>query len=239
MAVRKSECLARRTGVFGFSSFEVACSFGAMEAIDELLLQRETDVSRGLHMAMVFRGGTATLVNKLISLRADVNWQWKEPWLTFHGIYNHIQALRFRMGKRSTSGMMAHHINGATPLMLAVMSGQYEGAAALIAAGARLDLRNEHKCSVSDFARQLSVPKFLSQALDGNPEDCLRIAEIATRNHVFEIWFVSLSHSRQYCFIASPTFRRDLSMREEKAASDVSIFASAFAQLFMFFIFGV
>eukprot|EP00435_Cladocopium_sp_Y103_P043070 s2867_g12.t1 len=174
-----------RTGIFAFSSFEVACSFGSMEVIEELLL-RETEISKGLHFAMVFRGGTAKLVNRLIQLRADVNQQWKEPFWTFHGIYNHIQALQYRMGKRTTSTVMAYHIYGATPLMNAVLSGQYEGAATLIAAGARLDLRNARKRSVADFADEISVPEFLSQALQGDPEACHRIA-MAADDDVFEI----------------------------------------------------
>ena len=41
-----------RTGIFGFSSFEVACTFGSSAAMEELLRQRlVTDVSRGLQMA--------------------------------------------------------------------------------------------------------------------------------------------------------------------------------------------
>lgn len=177
--------LPDRNGIFAFSAFEVACSFGSMEAMEELLL-RETEISNGLHFAMVFCGGTAKLVNRLIQLRADVNHQWREPFWTFHGIYNHIQALQYRMGKRTTSTMMAYHIYGSTPLMNAVLSGQYEGAATLIAAGARLDLCNDRRRSVADFAEELSVPEFLSQALQGNPKACHRIAELAD-DDVFEI----------------------------------------------------
>jgi hypothetical protein len=115
-----------------------------------------------------------------------VNHQWREPFWTFHGIYNHIQALQYRMGKRTTSTMMAYHIYGSTPLMNAVLSGQYEGAATLIAAGARLDLCNDRRRSVADFAEELSVLEFLSQALQGNPKACHRIAELAD-DDVFEI----------------------------------------------------
>ena len=155
-----------------------------MEAMEELLL-RKTEISKGLHFAMVFRGGTAKLVNRLIQLRADVNQQWREPFWTFHGIYNHIQALQYRMGKRTTSTMMAYHIYGATPLMNAVLSGQYEGAATLIAAGAQLDLRNDRQRSVADFAEELSVPEFLSQALRGDLEACHRIAKMAADDDDF------------------------------------------------------
>eukprot|EP00438_Fugacium_kawagutii_P003554 Skav202740 [mRNA] locus=scaffold1326:355599:356856:- [translate_table: standard] len=177
-----------RSGLFGFSAFEVACAFGSGDAAEMLLHQQpDTDVSRGLHMAMVFRGGTAEFVNRLVQLRADVNKQWKEPFFTIHGIYNYIQALKYSMGRRTTTNMLAYHINGSTPLMLAVMSGQYEGAAALIAAGARLDLRNEHNRSAGDFIRQLSAPTFLMEALDGNTAACRRIAEVAISNSVFEI----------------------------------------------------
>ena len=37
---------------------------------------------------------------------------------------------------------MAFHAKGATPLMQAVMGGQWEAAAALVARGARIDARN-------------------------------------------------------------------------------------------------
>lgn len=138
-------------------------------------------------MAMCFRGGTAQFVNRLVELRADVNTQWKEAFFTLHGIYNYTQALKYSMGQQTVSNMLAYHINGATPLMLAVISGQYEGAAALIAAGARLDIRNDHNRSAGDFIRQLSTPKFLMEVLDGNLKACRRIAEVATSNSVFEI----------------------------------------------------
>jgi len=37
---------------------------------------------------------------------------------------------------------MAFHAKGSTPLMQAVMGGQWEAAAALVARGARIDVRN-------------------------------------------------------------------------------------------------
>ena len=60
------------------------------------------------------------------------------------------------------------------------MSGQFEGAAALIAAGARLDLRNCRNWTAADFARGHSVPDFLTEALfHGQPEGCLRVTASA------------------------------------------------------------
>ena len=58
-------------------------------------------------------------------------------------------------------------------------SGQYEGAAALVAAGARLDLRNWHGWTVSHFARERSVPDFLMEAFQGQLEGCQRVSALA------------------------------------------------------------
>jgi len=177
-----------RTGIFGFSAFEVACTFGSSAAMEELLCQRLlTDVSRGLQMAMIFRGGTTEMVHRLVELRADINWQWNEPFCTFHGIYNGLQSLKYRCGQKSISNMLAFHIYDATALMKALITGQYEGAAALIAHGAHLELQNSRRKSARDFAQELSVPQFLLEAFEGKPEACHKIVAAAVSNFTFEI----------------------------------------------------
>ena len=82
--------------------------------------------------------------------------------------------LTFRWGSEVSQGQ--------TPLMAAVMTAQYEGAAAMIAAGARLDLRNSRNWRAQDFAEGQSLPDFLTQAFDGQLEGCQRITAVALAN---------------------------------------------------------
>ena len=52
------------------------------------------------------------------------------------------KSLQHRFGRATMMTRWIYHLQYQTPLMAAVMSGQYEGAAALVARGARLDVRN-------------------------------------------------------------------------------------------------
>ncbi|CAE6956283.1 mask-1 [Symbiodinium sp. CCMP2592] len=182
-------CKVNSKDVFGFSSFEAACGFGSLEAADELLQQAayQIDVSRALFCAMANRGGKAELVHRLLALRADVDHQFKQSWLSLHGIYTCVRILQQKSGKATFASRAAYHGDGMTPLMAAVMSGQYEGAAALIAAGASLDLRNGRKWSTFDFAREQSLPHFLMEALEGRIEEVGRIFTDAVASSQFEI----------------------------------------------------
>ncbi|CAE7768006.1 B'ETA, partial [Symbiodinium necroappetens] len=175
--------------VFGFSSFEAACGFGGLEAADELLQQAayQIDVSRALFCAMANRGGKAELVHRLLALRAHVDHQFQQSWFSLHGIYTSVRILQQKFGKPTFASRAAYHADGMTPLMAAVMSGQYEGAAALIAQGAKLDLRNGRKWTVFDFAREQSLPHFLMQALEGRMEEVERMFADAIASSHFEI----------------------------------------------------
>lgn len=63
--------------------------------------------------------------------------------------------------------------------MSAIMAGQHDGAAVLIAARAQLDLRTKRGWSAVDFARQQSLPAFLLQALlEGEREPCELVASL-------------------------------------------------------------
>ncbi len=66
---------------------------------------------------MIFRGGTTEMVDRLVELGADINWQWNEPFWTFHGIYNGLQSLKYRCGQKNISNMLAFHISDSTALM--------------------------------------------------------------------------------------------------------------------------
>ena len=67
----------------------------------------------------------------------------------------------------------AYHTHGMTPLM-AVQRAQHEGAAALIAAGARLDMTN-----CRGWKGQ-SIPQWLQQGLQGNLAECRRVSQLAS-----------------------------------------------------------
>ena len=63
--------------------------------------------------------------------------------------------------------------------MSAIMSGQHDGAAVLIAARAQLDLRTARGWTALDFAREQSLPAFLLQALlKEDREPCELVASL-------------------------------------------------------------
>lgn len=172
----------------GLSAFDIACAIGSAAAVEELLVQsgHGMKLSRALHFAMWFQGGTAHLVDRLIIARADVDEQLMQPFLSLLGIVWAALSLRHRLGHSSTLSRTAYHSHGATPLMFAVLTGQYEGAAALIAAGARLDLRNGRGRTALDLGRELRAPDFLMEALEGRPAVCRRMAFVATAKSYLE-----------------------------------------------------
>ncbi|CAE7229119.1 anks1b [Symbiodinium pilosum] len=173
-----------RTSFFHLSPLDVAAGFGSLEALEELVASAgpalaRMDMSRALFSSAALRGGSAAQVQRLLELRADVNAAFSVNWTTWHGLVVAVMGLRHRLGTGTAMTSWAYHLPGQTPLMAAVMSGQYEGAAALVAAGARLDLRNWHGWTVSHFARERSVPDFLMEAFQGQLEGCQRVSALA------------------------------------------------------------
>ena len=61
----------------------------------------------------------------------------------------------------------AYHIYGMTPLMGALQSAEHEAAAALIANGARLDVKNRRGWTATHFAGE-SIPTWLRKGLEGD-----------------------------------------------------------------------
>ena len=60
---------------------------------------------------------------------------------------------------RSRLTYVAHHHQGATPLMLSVMNGHFEAATLLVSLGARCELRNERGATAADLARDMLAPQ--------------------------------------------------------------------------------
>eukprot|EP00439_Symbiodinium_sp_Y106_P047458 s4267_g6.t1 len=175
--------------ILGFSAFDAACGAGSLEAMQELLTQAEyrIDLSRSFFASMSNRGGKAELVELLIRLRADMNTPFKQRLLSIHGILFAVKSMQYRFGRHTILTRLAYHGHGATPLMLAVMTGQYEGAAALLAAGASSDTRNARNRTVTDFAREQSVPLFLREALEGRTEEARKLVAVAIAGNTFQI----------------------------------------------------
>ena len=125
-----SDALASNWAFLG--SLEMASSLGAFYAMEELLQQAQHDplaLSRALIGASNFRGGSAEIVERLLRMRADVDFQWdnrrdftKVGWLVANAA-----SLQHRLGRRSALSVQAYHWQGRTPLMAAVQSAQYPG----------------------------------------------------------------------------------------------------------------
>ena len=167
-----AEPLARH--LLGFSTYQTAAAFGATAAVEELVMQirpASLDLSRALIYAAGFRGGSAELVQRLIALRADVDFQMNVAHdigqlgrLLFAG-----KSLQHRLGWTTGLAVYCYHVQGSTPLTQAIRSAEFEAAAALIAAGARLDLRNCRNWTAADFALGQTIPEFLQLGLEGDP----------------------------------------------------------------------
>lgn len=136
-------------------------------------------LSAALHFAAIHAGNAET-VFALIDAKADVNEPWRPQsflkWaLRLHNLRSNLRTLSRRCRKDGTTRVvtieeLAYHCWEATPLMVAVICGQDEVSAALIAAGARLDLRNRRQKTALDLADANEVPEFLMKMLRGDQE---------------------------------------------------------------------
>ena len=180
-----------KKNIFRDTAFESAAAFCSPAALEELVLQAGSNLprvsmSRSLYAAAMCQGASAELIHRLLELQADANAIVNDVTMTQRALFA-AKALQHRYGHNTRGSRLAYHRYGQTPLMAAVMTAQYEGAAALIAAGARLDLRNSRNWTAADFATGHSVPKFLGEAVEGDREGCHRIAALARANACVEL----------------------------------------------------
>ena len=173
-----SSPLARN--LLGPNALDCAAGYGSMAALEELLSlchPTSLDASRALACATGGRGASAEMVQRLIDLRADVNFQQnlRRDFTLLGRIFLKAQALKHRFGTKTAGSKQAYHASGSTPLMWALLTAQYEGAAALLKAGARLDICNCRGWTPADFVKGLSIPTFLQQLLEGDDADVFSV----------------------------------------------------------------
>ena len=179
---------------FGASVFVSVAGYGARAALEECLRQARPsmyELSLTLFCTMITRGGSAEMAGRLLELRANVDHQYDA-----HRDANRlgllavtVRSLQYRFGRDTVGARLAYHLHGCTPLMAALQSAQYEGAAALIAANARLDLKNCRGWTAIDFARDQSIPQFLQRGLKGDPFECRKVASLALPDGYVEVPF--------------------------------------------------
>ena len=63
----------------------------------------------------------------------------------------------------------------------AVIAGEYEAAAILLAAGA-MDLRDGRGVTAAEVAEALAVPDFVAEGLQGRPAECRRILALSAKS---------------------------------------------------------
>ena len=174
----------------GTTPLAIAAGCGALESVQELVLQSvpdELNLSRALHAAAGLRGG-AQVVQYLLALRADVDFQWsvRRDLATVGRMIFTVKSCLHGLGSTSLFSAFAYHMHGSTPLMQALRTAQHEVAAVLLAAGAKLDIRNARNWTAADFG-QGSIPSFLQMGLAGFPSECERVAALGGRDFTISV----------------------------------------------------
>ncbi|CAL1134353.1 unnamed protein product [Cladocopium goreaui] len=168
---------------FGFTPLDTAASTGSLEALEELLTNTKVsalDATHALHSAAAGSGG-AQVVQRLVEMRADVNAPIEDIYkrtLLMRVLYT-LKVLQHRFHKVTILSEVLYQAKGATPLMIALLLGEDDFAAALIAAGAELNLRNARGLTAADLIRRRSGPEFLLEAVEGKIQACQEVSLLA------------------------------------------------------------
>ncbi|OLP81340.1 hypothetical protein AK812_SmicGene38133 [Symbiodinium microadriaticum] len=140
--------------VRGFLAFGSACMAGSVEATSFLRAYTpQAEIAGSLHV-----------VTQLIDAKADMDFRLQTPLLSPLGLLFACMGLRHRW-RASTLSTYAYHHENATPLMCSIITSSFETAAALVAAGARTDLRNSRGCSAADLALEMGAPDFVREKM--------------------------------------------------------------------------
>ena len=140
---------------------ENACAVGSVAVIEALMPKYKSSCYHALHNALMIKGGSPKAISLLISHGVDVNEQFavKKTWLP-----GKVFAAKHFISPTTLTKLFFHR-PGATPLMMAMLSGSFAAAECLLDAGARVDLRNYRKQSAFDFAIQMDAPMSLLKRL--------------------------------------------------------------------------
>ena len=123
----------------------------------------------------------------LLEARADLNERYSPSLTNPIGFAYWIKGKFYRPGGPSILARMGYHHRGATPLMAAIICGNFDVAARLISEGADLDLKNSKGKTALDFALEggfawyrnfvdrpsFAFPGFGSQQFGSNSKKCL------------------------------------------------------------------
>ncbi|OLP81498.1 hypothetical protein AK812_SmicGene37944 [Symbiodinium microadriaticum] len=178
---------------YGADTLQAACAYATMDVVDELLKQEhlandKAVLSKGLCLAATNWGCSPQLVLKLVEYGADVNFQLRASHFALsYQVVSKYFALRYRLGVRSPISVMMYHLDGLTPLMACLFTGQYDGAAALLASGARPELRNSRGWNAEDIIKGQTIPGWLKNGMAGQLSDCEDVASLALGNEGFVV----------------------------------------------------
>lgn len=168
---------------FGDHALNMAAAAGSIDAMEALFQQTsDFDLTFTLHTAVMLQGGSHQVVRRLIEADADVDQPYRQPSFSLVGIVHKVKGLQFRFGHTTMMRRMAYHSRGATPLMLAILCGNFEAAAMLLVEGARTNIRNDRGKSAVDLASELLVPDYLLDALKGHMAKCSSIVTAASHS---------------------------------------------------------
>ncbi|CAE7019529.1 unnamed protein product, partial [Symbiodinium sp. CCMP2456] len=154
---------------FTDTAWHTACEAGSLQVLIELRAQSDgqtpLNLERCLH-TLSLGPGTAEAVHWLVDARADVNERMK-PETFFISFVFAAKSMEYRFrGSRSQICSIAYHHCGATPLMFAILAGNFEVAAALSVRGADSRIKNVRGKSAEDLAAEMSAPSYLMELLE-------------------------------------------------------------------------
>ena len=148
--------------MFGLDCFEVVFGQGCLGMAEELWSLAKSEFL--IHWAMIFSGGDPDFVSWVVQKGVDLNRQFHTSNLEQRLLFG-LFSMKFCFRSTSLMSKVSYHHNGATPLMLAILTGKFSAASILLHAGARVDLRNARNRTAFDFAVEKKVPESLWREL--------------------------------------------------------------------------
>lgn len=148
----------------GMTPLGAASSQGRDEAVELLLCARADTGSSDSGTALSFAAvhGTPRTVRLLVEARCDVDLRFRPRVLSPLGVALSMADASYWLGARTKLSSDGHHVWGATPLILAILFGNYEVASGLLDAGADASARNDYGASAADLA-ELFGPDWVSR----------------------------------------------------------------------------